>query len=92
MVVNHIYSIIQDTIVGGIEPTSYFLSLSSIDGIKEQPNALISTSFIQDSSSLILNVNQPLSLNRLWKYKVLALGCIENPVTNMLELSKCSDP
>ena len=80
---------LQNTIVGGIEPTSYSLSLTSIDGIGE-PRNNIATSFMRDVDSTTLNVGQPLPRRRLWSYQVLALGCIENPVTNSFLLSKSS--
>ena len=75
---------------GGIEPASYSLSLTSIDGIKELFNISLATSFTQDMNKIILSVNQPLPHRRLWNYQILALGCVEHPITNSLRLSKSS--
>ena len=77
--------------VAGVEPASYSLNLTSIDGTEEQPNTTSATSLTQDTSSTTLNVSQPLPRGRLWNYQILALGCSEHPVTDFFELSKCSE-
>ena len=75
--------------VGDLEPDSYSLSLSSIDGIKDPPNIeLFTAGSIRGTITVTLHVNQPLPRRRLWNYRVLALGCNEHPLTNLLELSK----
>ena len=88
---NHSKTISQGFIVGDLEPASYSLSLSSIDGIEESPiNMLFATSFTRDTYTITVHVSQPLPLRRLWNYQVLAMGCPEHPLTNLLELSKFS--
>ena len=84
-------SISQGTVVDGIEPTSYSLILSSIDGIEEPPsNTSIATNFTRGPSTVTLNVSQPLPRRRLWNYQILALGCREHPISDLQELSKYS--
>ena len=82
---------VQGTIMGGIKAASYSLSLSSTDGIEEPPsNILFATSFTRSMNTITLNISQPLPRRRLWNYQVLAMGCSEHPLTNLLELSKFS--
>lgn len=53
---------------------------------------LFLTTFTQDANTVTVHVSQPLPRRRLWRYQVLALGCREHPLTNLLELSKSSLP
>ena len=85
-------SISQGTVVGGIEPASYSLILSSIDGIEGPPsNTSLATCFrcTRGPNTVTLNVSRPLPRRRLWNYQILALGCQEHPISDLQELSKC---
>ena len=84
-------SISQGTVVDGIDPTSYSLILSSIDGIEGPPsNTSLATSFTRGPNTVTLKVSGPLPRRRLWNYRILALGCQEHPISDLQELSKCS--
>ena len=78
---------------GGIEPASFFLSLSSIDDFEDTSNddMLFATNFTSSNDAVTLKVRPPLQQKRLWNYQVLALGCRGHPVTNVFELSKCCE-
>lgn len=66
------------------------MTSSDVTDHGEQPNVVFSTSFTRNTNTITVHVSQPLPRRRLWDYQVLALGCHQHPLTNLLELSKSS--
>ena len=68
-------------------PSSYTLSLESIDGIDDYIE-LETTNITQEGNLVILNVTPVLPHNRVWNFTVLAYGCPQNKLLSGVELSK----
>ena len=69
----------------GVEAALYSLTLITIDETETLTSA---KKFTQNANNTNLSVVQSLPHRRLWNYQVLALNCIQHPVTSLLELSK----
>ena len=67
-------------------PSSYTLSLDSMDELEDIPS--VTTSTESSENFLSLNVVPGLPPRRLWDYTVLAYGCQDSVVLNDTELSE----
>ena len=80
----HVTAVIQ----GEIEPASYSLSLSSIDGVNDSLTDSFSSlpaGVISQESGVILNVTLP--RRRLWNCTILPNNCT-NTISDIAKLSK----
>ena len=73
-------------IQGKIEPASYSLSLSSIDGVKNPDSfSSLPVGVVPQENDVVLNVTLP--RRRLWNYTILPHNC-SDAISDIAELSK----
>ena len=69
-------------------PSSYSLSLQSLDGLEDMDHVETTATIELRFSVLTLKVVSGLPFRRLWNCTVLAYGCQENSIMNGAELSE----
>ena len=67
-------------------PLSYTVLLETLDGLKSME--LKTTSIATEGDVIVVDVNQELPLNRLWKCTLLAYNCRQNTILSGIELSE----
>lgn len=75
--------------VSDIQPSTYALLLTSIDGLHDEKLVYASINS-ETKTHIILEKNLTLPIRTLWDGVVLAYGCRGNPITTGHELSKFS--
>ena len=74
----------------GIWPTSFTLLLTSSDGDEDSYTFTSTITVEVDGSYLLRAANKHIQSKRLWNAVVLAYGCIENVLMNVIEISECN--
>ena len=71
-----------------IWPTSFVLFLTSSDGIEDSYTFASTVEVVDNGSYLLRATNKYIQSKRLWTAVVLAYGCIENALTDGIEISE----